>query len=65
MRSAIDVLVAYDWLDAKESDDPVEVRAAIVDMVNAMLEMTPKTPEPPRFRRALKSVQSALSLGLF
>jgi hypothetical protein len=44
----------------------VEVRAAIVDMVNAMLEETPKTPEPPPFRRRVfKSVQSALSLGLF
>ena len=58
MRSAIDVLVAHAWLDAEASDDPTEVRAAIVDMVNAMLEETPQTPEPPPFRRALKSVLS-------
>jgi hypothetical protein len=63
-RRGIDLLVAGGWLDAGARDDPPQVRAALVKMVNATLNATPKTPEVPPFRRALKSIQSVLSFGL-
>jgi hypothetical protein len=67
-RPGIGVLVARGWLDAEGKDDPVQVTAALVEMLNENLNDKPVlkfTQEVPPLRRALKSIQSALSLGLF
>jgi hypothetical protein len=68
-RSGIDLLVAHGWLDAEDSDDPIEIGEAIVAIVNTALNEPPEVPEVtqgvPPIRRAMKSVQSVLSFGLF
>jgi hypothetical protein len=60
-------LVTRSWLDAEARDDPAQVTAALVELLNATMSDEPVlkfTQEPP-FRRALKSARSVLSLGLF
>jgi hypothetical protein len=67
-RPGIGVLVARGWLDAEARDDPAQITAALVEMVNAALSEEPVlkfTQEVRPLRRALKSVQSALSPWLF
>ena len=68
-RTGIELLVARGWLSAEDSDDPIEIGEAIVAIVNAALNEPLEVPEvtqvAPPFRRAMKSVKSVLSLGLF
>ena len=56
-RPGIDTLIARGWLDANAGNDPVQVRAALVKMINDTLS-EPRGPQP--FRQALK----AISFGL-
>jgi hypothetical protein len=68
-RTGIGLLVAHGWLNAKDSDDPIEIGEAIVAIVNTALNEPLEVPEvtqaAPPLRRAMKSVKSVLSLGLF
>jgi hypothetical protein len=65
-RSGIDLLVAHGWLKPEDSDDPIEIGEAIVAIVNTALNEPPEvTQVAPPIRRALKSMQSVLSFGLF
>jgi hypothetical protein len=36
-RKGVELLIARGWLDAKASDDPVKVRAALVKLINGTL----------------------------
>ncbi len=56
--SGVQALMARGWLDGEDAHDPAEVRAALVQCINATLS---ERPGLAPFRQALK----AMTFGLF